>query len=216
LAALALAPGPAKRADEKDKAGWKKLFDGKTLAGWKSSDFGDEGKVHVKDGAVVMEKGKLMTGITYTRGDFPKMDYEVALEGKRLSGSDFFCTTTFPVGDRFCSFVVGGWGGKMIGLSSVDSMDASMNETSGTKEFKTDQWYPVRIRVTKNRIQAWIEKEKVVDLDTSDRRLSIRLECQPSKPFGVCTWDTAAAVRDIRVRALSEGEKKAAAAEKKD
>ena len=26
-------------------------------------------------------------------------------------GSDFFCTTTFPVGDAFCSFVVGGWSG---------------------------------------------------------------------------------------------------------
>src|SRR5205807_4237425 len=58
-------------------AGWKKLFDGQSLAGWKAADFYRPGKVSVRDGAVVMDKGRLMTGITYTRGDFPKMDYEV-------------------------------------------------------------------------------------------------------------------------------------------
>ena len=52
------------------------------------------------------------------------MDYEVTLEGKRVAGDDFFCTTTFPVGESFCSFVVGGWHGTVVGLSSIDGMDA--------------------------------------------------------------------------------------------
>ena len=43
------------------------------------------GKVFVQDGAIVMDKGKQMTGITYTRGDFPKMHYEVTLEGKKAA-----------------------------------------------------------------------------------------------------------------------------------
>src|SRR5207253_5326713 len=128
--------------------------------------FVGSGKVEVKDGAVVLDKGKHMTGITSTRGDFPKMDYEVTLEGKRVEGRDFFCTTTFPVGDSFCSFVIGGWGGNVVGLSSINGADASENETNREKEFKPGQWYRIRIRVTAKRIEAWIGAEKMVDLDT--------------------------------------------------
>src|SRR5688572_21601614 len=48
-----------------DEPKWKMLFDGKSLAGWKAADYPNSGKVHVKDGAVVLEKGKAMTGLTY-------------------------------------------------------------------------------------------------------------------------------------------------------
>src|SRR5947209_6205238 len=123
---LLLLPYPGYGRDEarkEPKAGWKSLFDGKSLDGWKPADFGGDARVFVKDGAIVMEKGKLMSGVTYRRGDFPKMDYEVTLEGKKLAGDDFFCTTTFPVGDSFCSLVVGGWGGSLVGLSSLNSLD---------------------------------------------------------------------------------------------
>ncbi len=209
----ATAPEPP-QAPGKDKAGWKALFDGKTLAGWTASDFYGPGKVHVKDGAILMERGKIMTGVTYDRGDFPKMDYEVTLEGKKIAGNDFFATTTFPVGDSFCSLVVGGWGGPVVGLSSIDSQDASENETRMDKEFKTGQWYRIRIRVSQKRIEAWIDDEKVVDQDTTDRKISIRIECTACKPFGIATYETTGAVRDIRVRRLSEAEKKTIAESK--
>ncbi len=185
---------------------WKPLFDGKTLTNWKSSDFGKEGKVEVKDGAIVLQKGNRMTGITYTKGDFPKMNYEVTLEAKKVDGDDFFATTTFPVADSFCSLVVGGWGGQVVGLSSVDGVDASENETNTTKEFDKGKWYKIRIRVTAERIQAWINDKSMVDLDSKDRRIGIRLECGPSKPFGVCTWNTVSAVRGVQVRPLTPAE----------
>ncbi len=200
----------------RDEAGWKKLFDGKSLDGWRACDFYGAGKVHVQDGALVMDKGKLMTGVVYRKGDFPKMDYEVTLEGKKVAGDDFFCTTTFPVGDSFCSLVVGGWSGTVVGLSSVDFMDASMNETRKDKEFAAGRWYRVRIRVSQKRIEAWIDREQVVDLDTSDRQLSIRTECNACRPFGIATYETAGAVRDVRVRSLSAAEKKALAEKKSE
>jgi hypothetical protein len=209
-AAIAVALMLAGPLAAEDKPAWKKLFDGETLANWKSADFGDEGKVHVKGGAIVLEKGKQMTGITYAGKDFPKVDYEVIVEARRVAGRDFFATTTFPVGDSFCSFVVGGWGGRTVGLSNIDSANASENETTKTMEFKTGQWYRLRVRVTKKKIEAWIDKEKMVDLDTTDRRIDIRIECRPCRPFGVATWDTVGEVRDIQVRSLSEAEKKAA------
>jgi hypothetical protein len=208
---LATAADPAK---DKDKDGWKRLFDGKTLDGWKSSNFSRPGKVFVKDSAIVMEQGMPMTGITYARGDFPKMDYEVSLEGNKLAGDDFFCTTTFPVGDSFCSLVVGGWGGTTVGLSSLNGADASENDTSTAKEFKHNTWYRIRIRVTDKRIQAWIDKEELVDADISDRKVSTRIECSASKPFGIATWHTSGAVREMRVRSLTTEEKKAAAVKK--
>jgi hypothetical protein len=73
---------------------WKDLFDGKTLTGWKAAHFGGEGKVAVQDGAIVMEQGSMMTGITWT-GQLVRNNYELTLEGTRLAGSDFFCTTPF-------------------------------------------------------------------------------------------------------------------------
>jgi hypothetical protein len=203
-----MADEPDKKSAAGDKPKWKELFDGKSLDGWKSSEFTGTGKITLQDGAVVMEKGNDMTGITYNKKDFPTIDYEVTLEGKRIDGDDFFCTTTFPVGDEFCSFVVGGWGGTVVGISSVNFNDASMNETTTSREFQRGRWYQVRIRVTKNRIQAWIDNERQVDLDTEDKKLSIRSECNRSKPFGIATWRTSGAVRNIKLRMLTEAEKK--------
>ena len=201
LFAIAHAPAQEKKAGELK---WKSLFDGKTLIGWKPTNFGGEGEVSVKDGMIIMETGNDMTGVTYDKKDFPKMNYEVSLEGKRIEGRDFFCTTTFPVGNEFCSLVMGGWGGTVVGLSSIDFQDASDNETNSIQSFKQDTWYKVKIRVTKDKIQAWIDEKQVVDFPTKDRKISIRAECDPCRPFGVATWRTTGAVREIKVRTLDE------------
>lgn len=197
-------PPPAKA----DRDNWKSLFDGKSLDGWKAADFDRPGKVHVQDGAIVMDKGETMTGVALKGPKFPKMDYEATLEGKRIDGDDFFCTTTFPVGETYCSLVVGGWGGTIVGISMVNHESASMNETTTIKEFERNRWYRFRIRVTKDRIKAWIDEENLVDLDTTDKRIALRRECDACKPFGFATWKTKGAVRNIRVRELKEAEKK--------
>jgi hypothetical protein len=192
-------------ADEppKKNEGWKSLFDGKTLSGWKAADFTKAGKVEIKDGAIVMEMGATMSGIAFTGKDFPKIDYEVTFEGKRVDGGDFFATTVFPVGDSFCSFVTGGWSGTVVGLSNVDHENASENTTTNTFDFETGKWYTFRLRVTKDHIQAWIGNEQVVDLETTDRKISLHNACGPCKPFGFATWKTTGAVRNIRVRPVS-------------
>jgi len=203
----------AKKANAKkpaaDKAKWRELFDGKTLKGWKVPNFGGEGKVYVKDGSIVLEAGQMMTGITYT-GPLPKtkLNYELTLEAQRIDGSDFFATTTFPVGDSHVSLVVGGWGGTLVGISSIDFRDASDNETTRTTDFKAKQWYRIRIRVTKEKIEAWIDDEKMVDVETKDRKLSIRFECDLCRPLGVSTWMTTGAVRNLRLRELKAEELK--------
>lgn len=190
-----------------DRYAWKDLFDGKTLAGWKSPHFGGEGKVHVRDGAIVLERGSMMTGITWT-GEVLRDNYELTLEGRRLDGSDFFCTTTFPVGKDPCTLVVGGWGGMVVGLSNVDGSDASENDTTKTMTFKDNQWYRVRIRVTDAAIEAWIDDKEMVNQPRKEHAFDIRIECDLCRPLGISAWDTKSAVRNIRVRPLKPVDKK--------
>ncbi len=104
--------------------------------------------MEVADGRILMHAGNPLTGITWT-GKYPKMNYEISLDAMRVDGSDFFCGLTFPVGDDPCTFIVGGWGGGVIGLSSIDGSDASENETTRYQEFESGQWHKVRVRVTK-------------------------------------------------------------------
>lgn len=196
------APPETKTSKPADKApAAVSMFDGKTLAGWKVTDFGGHGDVKVVDGTIRLEMGVALTGITWTK-DFPKVDYEVTLEAMRVDGDDFFCGMTFPVNDKPCSLIVGGWGGSVVGLSSVDGADASENETTGYFTYAKGQWYPVRLRVTKNKIEAWVGKDKVADLDYTDRDLSIRFEVEPSRPFGIASWCTTAALRNVKLRRL--------------
>ncbi|MFB0556148.1 MAG: hypothetical protein ACETWQ_22830, partial [Phycisphaerae bacterium] len=42
------------------------LFDGKSLGQWAVTDFGGQGDVYVKDGAIYMEMGNDMTGVNWT------------------------------------------------------------------------------------------------------------------------------------------------------
>ena len=70
------------------------LFDGKTLANWKGTEFGGRGDVLVEGGEIRLGMGNDLTGINFV-GVMPKMDYELRLEASRVEGSDFFCGLTF-------------------------------------------------------------------------------------------------------------------------
>jgi hypothetical protein len=128
----------------------------------------------------------------------------VALDAMRVMGSDFFCGLTVPVGTNCCSLIVGGWGGSLIGISSLNGMDASENETTKFSNFESGRWYRIRLRVTEKRIQAWIDKEKLMDVDTTDKRISVRPgDIELSQPIGVAAWQTASALREIKFRQVS-------------
>ncbi len=180
------------------------LFDGKTLGQWKITDFGGQGQVHVKDGAIYLEMGSYATGITW-QGPVVRMDYEISLDAMRVDGTDFFCALTFPVGEKPCTLVLGGWGGTLCGLSNLDYYDASENETTTFYAFEKNTWYHVRLRVEPNRIQAWLDGEGLIDVDITDRRIDIRAEMDLCQPLGIATWVTTGAVKNIRLRKLPEG-----------
>lgn len=192
-----LTQAPAAKAAE-----WTPLFDGKTLTGWKDPGFSGQGEVTVADGRIVLDMGSDITGINYT-GEVPTENYEVELEAMRIEGGDFFCALTFPVADSHCTFLVGGWGGSLVGISSINGDDASENETSQTKKFEKGRWYKLRVRVTKEKLETWIDDAQAVDLDLQGKKISMRAgEIELSKPFGIATYRTRGAVRGIKLRKL--------------
>jgi len=182
--------------------GWRSLFDDKSLTGWRVTDFGGGGKVEVQNGLLVLWMGEPFVGVNCTN-EIPKVNYEVAFEAMRVAGSDFFCGLTFPVSDSHCSLIVGGWGGGVVGISSIDGADASENETTQFITFETGRWYRIRVRVTEQKLEAWIEQKKVADVMTAGRKITTRFgDIELSKPFGLASWSTSAAFRGIRIRAV--------------
>ena len=191
-------PQTAQPAD----AGWQPLFDGKTLTNWQPTKFSAEGAVKVDDGRIVLDTGRSMTGITWSGAALPTTNYEISLQAMRVEGSDFFAGVTFPVDDSFCSLILGGWGGSVVGLSSINGQDASENDTSQSIEFQNGRWYNARIRVTPAKIEVWIDDRQIITQDLKGNKIDIRLEMELSKPLGVASWKTKSALRDIRLRRL--------------
>jgi hypothetical protein len=177
----------------------KDLFNGKDLSGWKKTEFGGEGEVEVKEGKIITKMGASLSGVQYTNTLPAHTDYQITLEAMKIEGDDFFCGLTFPVGDTHCSLIVGGWGGGVVGLSSIDGMDASENDTTKYLKFDKNKWYKVKVEVHADRIKAWIDNDQFVDSDIKDHKISLRpggIEMQ--KPLGLCTYQTTAAWRNIR------------------
>ena len=191
--------GAAKAAPVKQS-----LFDGRTLKPWRildRIDFEKHGKIEVRDGAIQVAAGQPASGIAF-RGKPPRVNYELSLEARRTAGGDFFCGLTFPYRQDYCTLILGGWGGRTIGLSNVDDEPAIENETASFQEFKQNQWYRVRLRVTEPRIQAWIDDEQVIDLATEGKKFSIWWEQEPARPLGIASWYTAAQWRKLTLTRL--------------
>ncbi|HEY3320061.1 MAG TPA: DUF1080 domain-containing protein [Planctomycetota bacterium] len=211
------APLPDKAAPDDKKAGgeakssgiksigteWVTLFDGKTLNGWKETDFGGQGKPKVEDGNIVLPSGAPLTGVTFTDDKIlPKVDYEVECEAQRADGSDFFCALTFPVKESHASLVLGGWGGSLCGISSLDGEDAANNETTKSINFQNKKWYKVRVRVSPDKIEGWLDDEQIVDANIKDRRVGVRWEVESSRPLGVASYQTLGLIKNLKIRKL--------------
>lgn len=202
--------GAAAGSESEREEKWTPLFDGKTLGCWENG--GDAGGIEptIKDGCLVLGMGAMSSGVRYNEEKagkpFPKTNYEIEYVAKRQLGNDFFAAMTFPVGDSACTLINGGWGGTLFGLSSLDNMDASENNTSSYYAFKNKMWYVFRIRVTDRVITAWLDDEKMIETFTDGHEVSIRIEMSRYQPFGIASWITEGWVRSIRYRLLDESE----------
>lgn len=212
-------PGQASDSQNQEKpetfepGRWKNLFDGKSLDGWKRTNFSGGGEARVerkfrgRQAAIVVEAGTGLSGFNRT-GEVPKTNYEVSLEAMKIEGADFMCGLTFPVGDSHASLILGGWGGGTVGISSIDGLDASENETKQFLGFARERWYKVRVRVTPEKIEVWLDGKRIINQEITGRKIGLRRgEIAMSVPLGVSTYATSAAFRALRLRRLPENQK---------
>ncbi len=179
---------------------WRPLTDDET-AKWETVRFGGEGTVEMADGVISLGFGDPLTGVRWT-GEFPKDQFEIELEARRVGGFDFFCGLTFPVGEGSCSLILGGWGGSLVGLSSIDGNDAANNDTMQIYPFEKERWYRVRVAVKPESIEAWLDDESLFVVEREGHQFEIRGEMEPSLPIGIAAFQTDSEVRNVRFRTL--------------
>ncbi len=176
---------------------------------WQPAGIPDEGRVEVAADRLVLHAGQPMTGARFT-GDWealglPWIRYALHFEARRVEGRDFFATCTFPVGTAECcvSLVLGGWGGGLVGISSIDYLDASQNSTRGELTFENGRWYRIHLEVRADDLRAWIDDRPVVNTSLKGRHLSLRTgDIERCAPLGFATWFTHGEVRGLRIERL--------------
>ena len=160
------------------------------------------GEVTEQDGVLVLPYGEQLTAAKWTGPDFPKPPFELEYEARRVNGADFFGAVTFPARENeFVTFILGGWGGGLVGISSIDDLDASENETGSAAKFDSGKWYHIRIVRAGEKIEAWIDGEKVVDVTTDGRKLSLRAgPISACTPFGFGSWQSTGEIKGAKWR----------------
>ncbi len=192
-------------ADQQDEV---MLFDGKNIDDWEMVDIGASGYVewNEDDGVMVIRQGDTLSGATYKKAaELPITRYEITLEARRTAGVDFFCGLTFPIGDlKTCAtLILGGWGGSVTGISSIDGLDASNNATGTYQRYEDDKWYAVRLQVTPENLSAWIDGKQVVDIDIAGRKISLRDgPIESYAPLSLTTYNTEGEFRRVKFKAL--------------
>ena len=180
------------------------LFDGKDLDDWEITDFAGKGESFIDENeSLVLEMGAELACLHWQGQDLPKSNYEISLQAKRTMGSDFFCGLTFPYLESHATLVLGGWGGSLIGISSLDDFDASENETGDAYIFEDQQWYDIKLRVTDEEFTVWIDKESVIDCEVVGRKVSMRSgEIEMSVPLGITTFATTGKFKNISLKKI--------------
>ncbi len=198
----------ARAAKAPVETGWESLFDGKSLDGWQRTAFSSGAAVRLEKSfrggpaAISVAAGGTLSGFNWTH-EAPRTNYEISLEAMKIEGADFMCGLTFPVGDSYASLILGGWGGYVVGISSIDGRDASENETTRSVFFPKDHWFAIRMRVTPEKLESWLDGKKIVDVQITGKKIGLRFgEIAKSVPIGFATYRTSAAYRAIKLRRL--------------
>lgn len=189
--------------------GWEMLVR-PHLDHWQEATMSGSGGFTRETGELTLKEGTPMTGVVYPQWKhkrLPLIDYAIHYEAQRVSGTDFFGTVTFPVGkvDRCVSFVLGGWGGSQVGISSIDGYDASENLTGSRQTLENGKWYKVRIEVRTKSIQVFLDDRPIVNTNIAGRQLSMRAgEIDQCMPFGFASFRSEARLRNVRVEKVEE------------
>lgn len=186
------------------------LLDAQNASRWQPAGIPEEGSLQVKEVEIILAAGLPMSGCKFPAWadlGLPGTDYCVSYEAMRVEGDDIFGMCTFPVAshDAHATFVLGGWGGTLTGISSIDFKDASENATRAEQRFQNGVWHRVRIEVRSHDLRAWVNDRLVVNVSIKGRKVSLRPGyIDHCLPFGFATWNTVGKIRHIEVSGLEK------------
>jgi len=175
---------------------------------WQQAGIPDEGAISVEKGELTVRTGLPMSGCKFAAWDeqgLPGTNYAITYEAMRVEGDDIFGMCTFPVASHaaHATFVIGGWGGTLTGISSIDFKDASENSTRAEQRFENGTWHRVRIEVRPDDLRAWVNDRLVVNVSIKGRSVTLRPGfIDHCLPFGFATWNTVGRVRAVVVETL--------------
>ena len=194
----------AAKAPEPDADGYVSLFDGETLTGWHKNPqpigHGTGGLWTVEDGAICGEQDPPASGnggILLTDQKFG--DFELLLDMKPDWGPDSGL------------FIRSNDQGQCIQMMVDYHEDGSVGHLYGEG---TGGWSarPFDLNGTYDDGEAAGEGDdkRIVNLETTGKKIGIRADIDASKPFGFASYQTRAALRDIRLKEVEgpEVEKK--------
>ena len=164
-------PRPAPPAPEATGA----IFDGTSLNGWLPIEGARRARrpvARIEDECLVLAPGQPFTGVCWTP-KHPRIDYELAFEAMRVQGRDQFAGIILPVGKARCSWYVGAFGGRVVGLEILDGKGADKSVTTAEVDFENGLWYRIRLRVERDRIQGWINDTPLLDEKLAGRKLKL-------------------------------------------
>lgn len=166
----------------------------------------DHGAVTLTDGVLRLGEGKPMTGVAYiAKEPLPVKDYEVSFEARRIEGENFFAALTFPVRDQdtAATWVIGGWGGKCVGISCLQFQAADENETTNWIEFETAKWYRFRLQVRDDRLTGFVEDKQIFDANTEGKKITMRFgDIEFCRPLGLATYSTVGEIKNLKIAKL--------------
>lgn len=178
---------------------WHDLLADEAATSWESIPFGLHGPSSIEAGRMTLGMGGPLTGMRWSGAALPR-EYELELTCRKTMGTDFLCGLTFPIGESAATVILGGWGGALTGLSSIDGLDASENFTCSYRRYPPDTDFQLRVRVTTQHVRAWLDGELLFTVDTTRHRLSVRDEMEACTPLGIASYSTASEVSRMRWR----------------
>ena len=195
-----------------DDAGWTRLFDGKTLDGWKVN--GGKATYRVEDGTIVGTTAEGSPNTFLCKGDYKDfvLELEVRCDPRLNSGVQVRSHVYGPGEDR-----AGVVYGPQCEIARKETGTAARFYDEGRRgvwlaeirpeaqgAYRDDDWNRYRIVVQGDRYRSWINGEAASDFtDGEDKRGFIGLQVhgipKGEGPYEV-RW------RDVRVRELKPGE----------